>query len=441
MTPKGFGYTDKEVLDDIHIPSEYIAHPTNIDEYKELEKEIAGYIRPEYFSAKYDHTTIVSVGDFKLRKNVGRKKGNDAKVYSVIEKNLERGYKRGKLPPIVLKREDGKLEDWLVNGNHRWLWYCNNGHSYMIVDVYKTREGFDVEDVVDEIGLLCQPQPDGTSSSKDDYIIRGRSWVSRRVEAQIPTTQQDVDVWVDKFAMNESSRTRTDIKKQVFNRSVKNEFLTNYSRPNVIRFYNDCNITILDSGAQITGTRVYRLFEASQEVFIRDFWPTFLENAGNKITTVLNFYVNTSNIDSADGIQICINNRIKTLNEMFNNLDRVLEGSGTELRKYLIFGTRPPQIVDVDDYNKPVKYEVNFDAPAKGKKLWQMTLNLLKQNFDKGIAFNFDQASNIVYPIRQTVSNFKSKKSFNGTLLGELQKLRDLKYISFNAQKGWYTLL
>ena len=70
-----------------------------------------------------------------------------------------------------------------------------------------------------------------------------------------------------------------------------------------------------------------------------------------------------------------------------------------------------------------------------------MTLNLLKQNFDKGIAFNFDQASNIVYPIRQTVSNFKSKKSFNGTLLGELQKLRDLKYISFNAQKGWYTLL
>ena len=43
---KGFGYYDssQEVQGeegDVNIPAEYIAHPKNLDEYKELEKEIS----------------------------------------------------------------------------------------------------------------------------------------------------------------------------------------------------------------------------------------------------------------------------------------------------------------------------------------------------------------------------------------------------------------
>ena len=163
MTPKGFGYTGEEVLEDIKlsdITSVYVAHPKTIDEYTELKREIEGYERPEYESASYVYTDIVKISHFKLKKNVGRKKGNDNKVYSIIEKNFERGYKKGKLPPVVLKDTNGKIYDWLVNGNHRWLWYSRNGHQYIIVDVYEPKEGFDEEDVVDEIGLLHQPQPD-----------------------------------------------------------------------------------------------------------------------------------------------------------------------------------------------------------------------------------------------------------------------------------------
>ena len=52
---KGFGYYDssQEVQGeegDVNIPAEYIAHPKNLDEYKELEKEISSYHRPEYLS-------------------------------------------------------------------------------------------------------------------------------------------------------------------------------------------------------------------------------------------------------------------------------------------------------------------------------------------------------------------------------------------------------
>ena len=442
---KGFGYYDssQEVQGeegDINLRAEYIAHPKNLDEYKELEKEISSYARPEYKTAEYSHTTIVSTADFKLRKNVGRKKGNDAKVYSIVEKNLERGYKMGKLPPIVLKGDDGKLQDWLVNGNHRWMWYCNNGHAYFIVDVYITKEGFADEDVVDEIGLLFQPQPDGSSSTKEDYIARGRAWVDRRKESKISTSQEDVDSWVDEFAVNEASRTRTEIKKAVFNKSVKHEFLTNYPRSLVVDFYSERNITILDAGAQIKGTEVHRLYEASQEVFIRDFWPTFVENAADGITTVLNFYLNTSNINDATGIQLCINNRIKSLNEIFDNLDKITEGSGTTLRGFLKFGTRPPQIVDVDDYKKPNSYEVYTEDLRKEASLYKMTYTLLNLNFERGVAFSFPQASDVVYPVRKTISKFKNKKSFDGTLNRELQRLRDLNLLEF-TRSGWYTLL
>ena len=441
---KGFGYYDssQEVQGeegDVNIPAEYIAHPKNLDEYKELEKEISSYARPEYKTAEYSHTTIASTADFKLRKNVGRKKGNDTKVYSTVEKNLERGYKMGKLPPIVLKGDDGKLQDWLVNGNHRWMWYCNNGHSYFIVDVYITKEGFDDEDVVDEVGLLFQPQPDGSSSTKEDYIARGRAWVDRRKESKVSTTQEDVDSWVDEFAVNEASRTRTSIKEAIFNRSVKHEFLTNYTRPNVIRFYNDCNITILDGGAEIRGTKVHRLFEASQEVFIRDFWPTFVENAAQGITTVLHFYLNTANINDGSGIQLCINNRIKSLNEIFDNLDKITEGSGTTLRGFLKFGTRPPQVCKVDDYEKPNPYEVYTEDLRKEASLYKMTYTLLNLNFERGVAFSFQQASDVVYPVRKTISKFKNKKSFDGTLNRELQRLRSLNLLEFTGS-GWYTL-
>ena len=449
MTPKGFGYTGEEVLEDIKlsdITSVYVAHPKNIDEYTELKREIEGYERPEYESASYVYTDIVKISHFKLRKNVGRKKGNDNKVYSIIEKNFERGYKKGKLPPIVLKDTNGKIYDWLVNGNHRWLWYCNNGFVYIIVDVYEPKEGFDDEDVVDEIGLLHQPRPDGTSSNFEDYVIRGQRWVERRTKAKIATEIEDVDKWVDKFAEYESSRFRTDLKKSIYNKSVKNEFLTNYSRTQVKKFYKEeASITILDSTAEVKTKKVHRLFEASQNVFLRDFWPTFLENAANKITTVLNFYVSTGNIDDANGIQICINSRLKEIDSILNDLDKVQKGSGTKLRSYLVFGSRPPMIVDVDDYDKPVKYKVNFNAPKAPKKaggLLNMTLQILDQNFTKGVPFSIEQADAVVFPIRSTISAFKDKKSFRGTLLAELQILRDRNRVEFvQGKKGWYSLL
>ena len=84
---------------------------------------------------------------------------------------------------------------------------------------------------------------------------------------------------------------------------VKDSFLTNYTRPQVVRFYSNCNLVILDGGASVTTKIVDRLFEASQKVWLRDFLLTFFANAAKGIKTRLNFYVNTTNINTADEIE------------------------------------------------------------------------------------------------------------------------------------------
>jgi len=338
----------------INIPDEYVALPKDASLF-DLKSQIETYDRPEYETVEYVRTEVVPTKHFKLRKNVGRFRGNDAKVYETVAKSLEKGYKQGKLPPIVLEQQNRQtLENWLANGNHRWMWYTNNGYAWMIVDVYRIKPGYDEGDVLDEVGLLYQPQPDGSSSVYDDYKARGIAWVQRQKMKDNTITQEDVNTWVDKYARNETSVTRTNLKKHIFNNTEKNSFLTNYTRSQVIRFFKNCNFVILDKNDQVVSNVVDRLYEASQDVWIRDFLPTFLRDTAKGITTRLNFYVNTANAKDGLAIIKMIQNRLDQLDEIFDNLDKI-NGTGSVLRQSLIYGFRPPHIVDVDTADTLVK--------------------------------------------------------------------------------------
>lgn len=337
----------EDILQEIKIPSDYIAHPRS-DGLLDLKREIEQYHRPEYETVEYVRTEIAATNSFKLRENVGRVNGNDPNVYATVERNLERGYKRGKLPPIVLEKQGQQtLENWLLNGNHRWMWYSNYGYPWMIVDVYRLKEGFDEGDSIDEMGLLHQPDNDGTSPDLKSYKARGIAWVQRQKNKGLTVTQENVDAWVDKFAVKETFANRSKLKAQIFNNTEKHSFLTNYSRSQAIRLFKNWNYVVLDKNDQIVTDVVDRLYEASQDVWIRDFLPTFLRDAAKGIKTRLNFYVNTSKV--ADGLAVIknIENRISQLEEILNNLDAI-NGTGSLLRSFLVYGNRPPHIVDTD---------------------------------------------------------------------------------------------
>jgi len=437
MTDKGFG---------INLPENYVPHPKTEDERNELVKEVRGYQRPQYASCKYLYTTFVGVKDIKLKKNAGRKRGNDGRVLDTVGKSLEKGYKLGKLPPVMLRKENGDLEDFLINGNHRWLWYSANGYKYMLVDVYEINEGYDEGDVMDEVGLLWQPQPDGTSSNYDDYKARGIAWVKRQQEKGNNVTQNMIDEWVETFAVHETALTRHNLKKNIFNVEVKDSFLTNYTRPQVVRFYSNCNLTILDGGAQVTTKIVDRLFEASQKVWLRDFLPTFFANTAKGIKTRLNFYVNTTNINTADEIEILINNRLDELDSIFDNLSLIYSPSDVNLREYLVLGFRPPQIVDTDCYDEliPISNTKKVQEPVKYESvnLLELTYQILAQNFKVNEDFTAQQAYDAIRTYRFALSQFKSEKSYRGTILAELQDLRDDGRIHFYPnQRGTYCRL
>ena len=437
MTDKGFG---------IYFSDDYVPHPKTEDERNELVKEVRGYQRPNYASCKYLYTTFVGVKDIKLKKNAGRKRGNDGRVLDTVGKSLEKGYKLGKLPPVMLRKENGDLEDFLINGNHRWLWYSANGYKYMLVDVYEVSEGYDEGDVMDEVGLLWQPQPDGTSSNYDDYKARGLAWVKRQQEKGIDVTQQMIDEWVETFAVHETALTRHNLKKNIFNVEVKDSFLTNYTRPQVVRFYSNCNLVILDGGAQVTTKIVDRLFEASQKVWLRDFLPTFFANAAKGIKTRLNFYVNTTNINTADEIELLINNRLDELDGIFDNLSSVYSDSEEDLREYLILGFRPPQIVDTDCYDELIQIrntkKVQEPVKYESVNLLELTYQILTQNFEVNEDFTAQQAYDAIRTYRFALSQFKSEKSYRGTILAELQALRDDGRIHFYPnQRGTYCRL
>lgn len=436
MSNNGFG---------INIPENYVPHPKTEDEREELVKEVCEYKRPQYASCKYLYTRFVPVKDIELKKNSGRKRGNDGRVLDTVGKSLEKGYKLGKLPPVILQNE-GKLRDFLINGNHRWLWYSANGYKYMLVDVYEVRKGYDEGDVMDEVGLLWQPQPDGTSSNYDDYKARGLAWVQRQQEKGIDVTQAMIDEWVETFAVHETALTRHNLKKNIFNREVKDSFLTNYTRPQVVRFYSNCNLVILDGGAQISTKIVDRLFEASQKVWLRDFLPTFFANAAKGIKTRLNFYVNTTNINTADEIELLINNRLDELDSIFDNLSSIYSDSEEDLREYLILGFRPPQIVDTDCYDELIQIrntkKVQEPVKYESVNLLELTYQILTQNFEVNENFTAQQAYDAIRTYRFALSQFKSEKSYRGTILAELQALRDDGRIHFYPnQRGTYCRL
>lgn len=335
-----------KLIHEVNIPSEYMPHPRE-NSILDICEEIRQYPRPEYNTAEYVETKIIHIDSVQPagKENVGRVKGNDQQIYEIVAKNLERGYKRGKLPPILIEGTNK-----LANGNHRHRWYKENGFAWFVVDVYRPLPGFDEGDLIDEVGLLYQPQPDGTSPKSADYEARGIEFVTRQKNKNIDVTREMVENWVNTYARYESSYTRKSLIDKIFNSTGKKEFLVNYTRGQVVNVFRENGIEIQGANCDVFKDTVHRLYEASQSVFIRDFLPVFLRDVSNGIKTVINFYVNTNKIENASGIDRAINARIKEIEEIFDSLDKI-NGTGKILREHLVYGNRPPQIVGSDGVN------------------------------------------------------------------------------------------
>lgn len=331
----------------INIPSDYQPHPQD-DAVLRLVEEIRSYPIPDYYETlEYVETRAINVNTVQKpgKANVGRYRGITKTSYETVDRSMSKGWKFGKRPAAMLEGED-----WLLNGNHRLRWYRENGYTWMPVDIFRPKEGFSTGDVIDEIGLLHQPKPDGTAAAFEDYKARGILFIERKKNEGVEITAELVSAWVEKFAANETKLSRTNLKKAIFNNTGKTAFLASVSRNDAI------DMLVLDKGFVVRESDyklednvkiVHRLHEASQKVFLRDFLPIFFDAASKGIKTVVHFYVTTSNVKDGNDLRKVVETRKQEVYRVISSLE-IFNSENSSLRNYLEFGYRAPQICGMD---------------------------------------------------------------------------------------------
>ena len=336
--------------ENIVIPSDYQPHPED-DPVLRLVEEIKTYPIPDHYeTVEYVTTKAVNVNSVQKpgEKNEGRFRGISKSSYETVDREMSKGWKFGSRPAAMLEGED-----WLLNGNHRLRWYRENGYQWMPVDVFRLKEGYEAGDVADEVGLLYQPQPDGTASSYEDYKQRGILFVERKKNAGMLISQELVDAWVDKFAVNEKKALRTKLKNAIFHNTGKSAWLISATRSDMIDLLVlTKGLIVRDAAYNLVFTDgeervVDRLFEASQKVFLRDFLPIFFRDASKGIKTRLHFYVTTTNVKDGAALMKVVKTRINELYEVISSLEN-FNINNSKLRNYLEVGYRYPQVNKVD---------------------------------------------------------------------------------------------
>lgn len=428
-------------------------------------------------------STLRNLGD----PNLGREKGNDPEALATVQRNFKDGWNINKVPPFSFE------DNTRINGAHR-LWDLElkeiaSCPTYRVVP----NEGYTREDVHYEVGLLHQPLPEGTPAKFNDFAINGINWwQGRRAKMDVEIILENWDrenedipqeivtmvtQWVRKYAKHQTSTTQELLIDRILNSTEKKSFLTHFTRSEAKSYCSKRGVKIreVSSKVKITNSNVNRLISAMAPVHIyRDFLPQFLIDAEDETTSIINLYVNVQKIDKASKVEKLCKDQLKLLENYLRLMTKVTGGK-IDYLKYLKIGYRLPHVAKTDKGENGASQLVPLKSPTglletfhspladpkeaetkkakkskKSKKggltdedlrtLNEMTYTLLNQNFERGIPFNFQTASDIVYPVRKFVSTFKSMESFEGTLRSELQKLRNDGKLEFTAPSV-YTLL
>ncbi len=415
--------------------------------------------------------------------NGGRAKGNDPEALATVQRNFQRGWNKSLVPPFSF--EDNER----INGAHR-LWDlelkgCESCPTYRVVP----KEGWTRDDVIDEVGLLYQPETPGTPAKFEDFAIRGINWWQNRrakmdVEKILENWDRDnetipqeivklVDEWVQRIAKRQTKETRNLLLSRILNSTEKKSFLVHFTRADAKNYCSPRGLPIKENKSKVTKNQVNRLISAMAPVHIhRDFLPQFFLDAKRNIVTVINFYCNVKHIDKASFVDdLCTDQLI--LLENYLRLINEVAGSKEDYTKYLKIGYRLPHVASADKDENGESQLVPLESPTgllksctielkqpskeepkknqkksnqEQEKGWGCfsTLRVLEENFEADEEFTFQEAREMIYPERIKVSDFKNDKSFRGTILREFQLLQDkgvLKLHADEGKKGVYSLV
>jgi len=135
-----------------------------------------------------DCDSIIYTNDLGQEVNIARAVGTDYQNKDKIKNSIEvRGIQVDVLPPVIL--EDGTSIDGFTRGQA----LKSLGQNKWVYTVVKLKDGFDVEDLKDELGLGCNDHPPAKPATDKDFEVRLYAWIAR--QNRIPTLNECIKWW------------------------------------------------------------------------------------------------------------------------------------------------------------------------------------------------------------------------------------------------------
>ena len=152
--------------------------------------------RRKFRTGVYTHTIVEEVSRIDTgggtEKNKARAKGTDTVHADALFAEFERGIRYDQLPPIVIKI--GEIYR-LIDGFTRVRALKKRNQERWVFDVYELVDGYDLQDLVDEIGLGANNHISSKKSDRADFVLTGINWVQRQEDKTLSKSQ--IKEWVN----------------------------------------------------------------------------------------------------------------------------------------------------------------------------------------------------------------------------------------------------
>jgi hypothetical protein len=187
--------------------------------------------RRKFRSATYKTTIVedltnIDVGG-KTIKNRARSGGTDNINTENLYGEFECGIRYDQLPPIV-SYVNGVLK--LIDGFTRFRALTRRGQVAWAFDVYELNEGYNIDDLFDEIGLGANNHPANKSAEDKDFVTRGINWVNRQNHL---VSEDEIRDWVNSIPHTFTQKKVNGIVKNIHSKAYPDKSIRTFTSDEV----------------------------------------------------------------------------------------------------------------------------------------------------------------------------------------------------------------
>lgn len=203
--------------------------PIGVCEVPKKELFFSRAVRRRIFRcASYKDTIIEEIANIdtggKTLKNKARSGGLIVEKLKELTGEFLKGIRYDEPLPIIVK---WKGIYFLIDGFHRVYVLKELGQISWAFDYYEINDGYDIEDLYDEIGLGANNHPPSSKATRKDFLTRAVKWSKREAKAGREVTKEKLIEWIDGIEHTFTDKVVENIASDVIHaRHIDNTFVS-----------------------------------------------------------------------------------------------------------------------------------------------------------------------------------------------------------------------